>query len=184
MASAYQPKGGWQAWQLPSGRRNAASSAMEEDSSLELQCSIALQSTELHIVGMNCVCADHRHTAPLLTTDGKSAKTVFPQKHTATKWAQPRLPYVCVRRTWQYRHRTGKDIKHVLYVPAMPYVHCSVHSTAVHGLDIKHRKTENSQRKFHGGPHLSLGLHVISKLCHICWELPFKPTNICEENAT
>ena len=127
---------------------------------------------------------DHRHTAPLLTTDGKSAKTVFPQKHTATKWAKPCLPYVCVRRTWQYRHRTGKDIKHVLYVPAMPYVHCSVHSTAVHGLDIKHRKTENSQRKFHGGPHLSLGLHVISKLCHICWKPPFKPTNICEENAT
>ena len=148
-----------------------------------LQCYTAtLNYPELHC--KDELGTDHRHTAPLLTTDGKSAKTVFPQKHTATKWAQPRLPYVCVRRTWQYRHRTGKDIKHVLYVPAMPYVHCSVHSTAVHGLDIKHRKTENSQRKFHGGPHLSLGLHVISKLCHICWKPPFKPTNICEENAT
>ena len=178
------------AWQLPSGRRNApfsSSSAMEEDSSLCWCTNTALlHPTTLHYTaGMNCVCSDQHQTAPpLLTTDGKSAKTVFPQKHTATKWAQPRLPYVCVHRTWQYRHRTGKDIKHVLYVPAMPYVHCSVHSTAVHGLDIKHRKTENSQRKFHGGPHLSLGLHVISKLCHICWKPPFKPTNICEENAT
>ena len=83
-----------------------------------LPCYTTWSYTELHC--RDELGTDHRHTAPLLTTDGKSAKTVFPQKHTATKWAQPCLPYVCVRTTWQYRHRTGKDIKHVLYVLAMP----------------------------------------------------------------
>ena len=124
---------------------------------------------------MNCVvCADHhRHTAPLLTTDGKSAKTVFPQKQTPTKWAKP-----CVRAqnmAIQIRDRHGHK------TCAMPYVQCTLYSTHGKRQEAGHKTPEN--RKFSTqvswrGPHLALGLHVISKLCHICWRMPpFKTTN-------
>ena len=67
---------------------------------------------------------------------------LYSPKNTPTKTSL--AVYVRARGTWQYRHGTGEDIKHVVYVQCMELC------TNGADLDIKHRKTENSQRNFHG----------------------------------
>ena len=58
---------------------------------------------------------------------------------------------------------------------------CAMHTAQHTWQEAGHKTPEN--RKFSTqvswrGPHLALGLHVISKLCHICWRVPpFKTTN-------
>ena len=124
---------------MPSGRRNAAPSSLEEDpNNYTLHCTAETTCRD------ELSTDQQSHTVRLLlTTDGKSAKTVFPQKHTAYRMGRE----VAKNMARQYRRRTGKDIK---YVQCAQYIYSSVHTNMVGSTDIKHRKTENSQRNFHG----------------------------------
>ena len=77
LAPASEPKGDV----VPSGRRNAAPSSLEEDpNNYTLHC-----TAETTCRGELSTDQQSRTARLLLTTDGKSAKTVFPQKHMACR---------------------------------------------------------------------------------------------------
>ena len=92
-----------------------------------------------------CVLTSPIHCASSPDYRWEIGQNCIPPKTHGNQMGTALPSYVYVRRTWQYRHRTGEDIKHVPCAVCAVFRMCNAHWTA-HMARHGHKTPEN--RKF------------------------------------